>query len=290
MSVTTRFAPSPTGLLHLGHVYSAWVGWTVARNSGGRFLLRIEDIDQGRCRQEFEAAILDDLDWLGLTWDGPVLRQSERLPAYQAALDRLSELRVLYPCFCTRKAIHAELERLGQAPHGPDGALYPGTCRALPAVERDERIGRGDPYALRLDVAGAIAQAGPVDWQDQDAGRQAGQPAILGDVILSRRDSPTSYHLAVVVDDAAQGVDLVTRGKDLFHATHVQRLLQALLGYPEPGYLHHRLITDADGRRLAKRSDALSVRALRDAGRRPEDVLEMVGVTMAEGGLAGRRR
>ncbi|NBC32747.1 MAG: tRNA glutamyl-Q(34) synthetase GluQRS [Alphaproteobacteria bacterium] len=272
MSVVTRFAPSPTGLLHLGHAYSAWVGWQAARAAGGRFLLRIEDIDPGRCRPEYDAAIREDLAWLGLGWDGPVLRQSDRLAAYAEALQRLSDLGVLYPCFCTRKDIQAEIARLGQAPHGPDGPLYPGTCRHLDPAEREARLARGEAHAVRLDVGLADRLAGPLAWHDHEEGRQTARPALLGDVILARKDSPASYHLSVVVDDAAQGVTLVTRGRDLFHATHLHRLLQALLGYAVPLYHHHGLITDEAGRRLAKRSDAAALRALRAAGASPAEI------------------
>ena len=282
MSVVTRFAPSPTGLLHLGHAFSALVGWRAARAAGGRFLLRIEDIDTGRCRPDYEAAILEDLAWLGLDWDGPVLRQSTRLAAYQEALTRLTEFEVVYPCFCSRKAIQVELARLATAPHGPDGPLYPGTCRSLSAAERDARIARGEPHALRLDAARAGQLAGPFGWQDQEAGWQTGVPTLLGDVVLGRRDSPASYHLAVIVDDAAQAVTLVTRGRDLFAATHLQRVLQIVLGFPEPDYRHHRLITDAAGKRLAKRSDAVSLRALRAAGLSPADLFARLEIAESE--------
>ena len=275
--LVTRFAPSPTGYLHLGHAYSAWVGWRTARDAGGRFLLRIEDIDIGRCRPEFEATIFEDLTWLGLDWDGPVWRQSERMPAYAAALDRLQAMGLLYPCFCSRKEIREEIARIASAPHGPDGPLYPGTCRRLSADERRRRLAAGVPHVLRLDVAAAAAMAGPLAWDDREAGRQAARPDTLGDAVLARRDLATSYHLSVVVDDAAQGVTLVTRGLDLFHATHLHRLLQALLELPVPTYRHHRLLTDAAGQRLAKRSDAVSIRAMRQAGRMPADVWATMG-------------
>jgi glutamyl-Q tRNA(Asp) synthetase len=281
VQTVARFAPSPTGLLHLGHAYSAWVGWRAARAAGGRFLLRIEDIDADRCRPEFEDAICEDLAWLGLDWDGPVWRQSARMPEYAAALERLQGMGLLYPCFCSRKDIRAEIARIAGAPHGPDGPLYPGTCRRLGAAERAARLAAGVPHALRLDVARASARAsaraGPLTWHDRAAGRQRARPETLGDAVLARRDLATSYHLSVVVDDAAQGVTLVTRGLDLFHATHMHRLLQALLGLPEPEYLHHRLLTDAAGQRLAKRTDAASIRALREAGRTPAEVLEGMG-------------
>jgi len=279
--LVTRFAPSPTGWLHLGHAYSALAGWRAARAAGGRFLVRIEDIDTGRCRPEYEAAIFEDLAWLGLDWAEPVVRQSERMDLYRAALDRLDGLGVLYPCFCTRKEIRAEIERMPRAPHGPDGPLSPGPCRALGAAARRARLAEGRPYALRLDVAAAAALTGPLTWHDTAAGDQPARSGTAGDVVLARKDTPASYHLCVVVDDAAQGVTLVTRGLDLFDATHVHRLLQALLGLPVPAYEHHALLTDADGRRLAKRSDAVAIRALRAAGHDPASVWAMAGVSRA---------
>ena len=271
-SPVTRFAPSPTGLLHLGHAYSALFSERAARAAGGRFLLRIEDIDRGRCRPEFEAAILEDLAWLGLAWEAPVRRQSEHMADYAAALDRLEADGLVYPCFCTRKEIQAEVARSGHAPHGADGPLYPGTCRRLDAGERRARVAAGAAHALRLDVAAAAARTGPLRWHDRDRGIQDADPAVHGDVVLARKDTPTSYHLAVTLDDHIQGVSLVTRGVDLFVATHVHRLLQALLGLDVPAYHHHRLLTDADGQRLAKRDRALTLRALREAGHTPAEV------------------
>lgn len=276
-TLTTRFAPSPTGLLHLGHAYSALFAWQQARAGGGRFLLRLEDIDPVRCRPEFDAAILDDLAWLGLDWDGPVRRQSRHLDDYRAVLARLDEMGLLYPCFCTRKEIEAEIARSGHAPHGPDGVLYPGTCRGLDPAERAARLARGDAFALRLDMARAVARTGPLCWRDLEAGPVAAQPEIFGDVVLGRKDTPTSYHLAVVWDDALQGVTLVTRGMDLFAATHVHRLLQALLDLPAPDYRHHRLLTDPSGRRYAKRDRALTIASLRQSGHDPAQVRAMVG-------------
>jgi glutamyl-Q tRNA(Asp) synthetase len=234
----------------------------------GRFLLRIEDIDRTRCRPEFDAAALEDLAWLGLAWDGPVRRQSEHLDDYRAALARLEAAGLVYPCFCTRRDIVAAVN----APHGPDGPLYPGTCRALSAATRAARVAAGEGYALRLDVERARAQVGNVEWTDVDTGVVAARPELFGDVVLARKDTPTSYHLSVTVDDAIQGVTLVTRGEDLRPATHVHRLLQALLGLPTPAYRFHRLLTDASGRRLAKRDRAETLRALREAGRSPAEV------------------
>jgi glutamyl-Q tRNA(Asp) synthetase len=261
--IVTRFAPSPTGLLHLGHAYAA----LTAHKAGDRFLLRIEDIDTTRCRPEFEAAITEDLAWLGLSWETSVLRQSARFAAYRAALDRLAAQDLVYPCFCTR----ADIAAADAAPHGPQGALYPGTCRALPDSERQARIARGDAYALRLDVAKAASQARELSYVEHGDALHA-DPRNLGDIVLARKDTPASYHLAVVVDDAHQGVTLVTRGEDLLPATPVQRLLQTLLGLPAPSYAHHRLILDEQGRKFSKRDRAVTLRALRQAGATPEDI------------------
>ncbi len=262
----TRFAPSPTGPLHLGHAWSAMCAQGAARESGGRFHLRIDDIDQGRSRAEWRTAIDADLAWLGLAVDGAVVVQSERLAHYAAARDVLNARGLLYPCFCTRAEVAAEIAASAAAPHGPDGALYPGTCRALPSAERAARLAAGEAAAWRLDIAAAAATAGPLDWQDRATGRVIAQPLSAGDVVLWRRDDAPAYHLASVVDDAAMGIDLVVRGADLFSATHIHRLLVALLGLPVPGYWHHRLIGGADGRRLAKRDAAASLASLRDAG------------------------
>jgi glutamyl-Q tRNA(Asp) synthetase len=270
----TRFAPSPTGYLHLGHVRSALEGWLAARRDGGRFLLRVEDIDQTRCRADYAAAIIEDLEWLGLLWDGPVRRQSEHFDDYRAALDRLAGMGVLYPCFCTRREIRDEIARAGDAPQGEAGPVYPGTCRNLASSERTSRIAAGADFALRLDVPTAVDRTGPLDWSECDQ-RIVAEPGSQGDVVLARKDAPASYHLAVTVDDALQGVTLVTRGADLFAATHVHRLLQALLGLPTPGYRHHPLLTDASGRRLAKRDRAMTVRAMRATGTTPAQVLAM---------------
>ena len=270
----TRFAPSPTGYLHLGHVRSALEGWQAARDESGRFLLRLEDIDQARCRADYAAAITEDLEWLGLLWDGPVRRQSEHFDDYRAALDRLAGMGVLYPCFCTRREIRDEIARAGGAPQGEAGPVYPGTCRNLAPSERAIRIAADADFALRLDVPTAVDRTGPLDWSE--GGRRiVAQPGSLGDIVLARKDVPTSYHLAVTADDALQGVTLVTRGADLFAATHIHRLLQALLGLPTPDYRHHPLLTDASGRRLAKRDRAMTVRAMRTAGMTPVQILAM---------------
>lgn len=274
--IVTRFAPSPTGLLHLGHAYSALLAWRAARRAGGRFLLRIEDIDGGRRRPDFDAAILDDLAWLGLDWDGPVRRQSEHMDEYRAALDRLDARGLIYPCFCTRKAIRAEIAAAGHAPHGRHGdPLYPGTCRRLDPATRAARLAAGAPHARRLDMAAAVRQAGALVWRDREAGVIAARPERHGDVVLARKDTPTSYHLAVTVDDHIQGVTLVIRGADLRAATDIHRLLQALLDLDVPTYHHHRLLVGADGCRLAKRDHAATLRALRESGHSPAAVIAM---------------
>lgn len=276
--IVTRFAPSPTGYLHLGHAFAALTAHDAAKRAGGRFLLRIEDIDTGRARPEFEQAIYDDLAWLGLEWEQPVLRQSERFPAYRAALQRLDSDGLLYPCFCTRAEIAAEIARASEAPHGPEGALYPGTCRHLGADERRARMEAGAPYALRLDVVKAAKCAGALRFEEQGRGPQGEHgtmdvnPLLFGDVVLARKDTPASYHLAVAVDDGFQGVTLVTRGNDLFPATHVQRLLQALLDVPSPAYAHHRLVLDEDGRKFSKRDRAVTLRSMRADGLSPDQI------------------
>ncbi len=279
-SDTTRFAPSPSGLLHLGHAYAA-IFARVAAGEGGCFLLRIEDLDGGRARPEYEAAIFDDLAWLGLDWPQPVLRQSARADAYAAALARLRDEDLLYPCFCTRAQIRQEIAAAGQAPQGPEGPLYPGTCRRLGKSERAARLAAGESHACRLDVARAVERVGPLTWMDRAEGARTAEPQLLGDVVLARKDLGASYHLAVVVDDAHQEISLVTRGLDLFAATHLHRLLQALLGLPVPEWHHHRLITDQAGKRLAKRHDALSLQALREEGWTPDDVKSAVGLETA---------
>ncbi len=274
--VVTRFAPSPTGYLHLGHVRSALEGWRTARDAGGRFLLRLEDIDRGRCREEYAAAILDDLAWLGLGWDGEVRRQSAHFDDYRRALDRLTALGVLYPCFCTRRDIQAEIARAGGAPQGEAGPAYPGACRRLDHAERAARQNAGLDYALRLDIGCALTKTGPLDWIEEGGAaprRVRADPAALGDVVLARKDAPASYHLAVTVDDAIQGVTLVTRGEDLAPSTDIHRVLQALLGLPTPRYRHHKLLTDATGRRLAKRDRAQTIQAMRAAGMTPAEII-----------------
>lgn len=264
-AIVTRFAPSPTGRLHRGHALSAVRAHDLARAGGGRFLLRIEDIDGTRSREEFVAGIVEDLAWLGLAADGAMVRQSRRLPAYAAALDRLRGRGLLYPCFCTR----ADIAAAASAPHGPEGVPYPGTCRTLSTGEAEARIASGVPHAWRIDMARAAAAAGPLAWHDAHAGTVAADPLAFGDVVLARKDAPASYHLAVTIDDAWQRVSDVVRGEDLFAATHVHRVLQALLDLPTPRYHHHALLVGSDGRRLAKRNGAVSLAELRAAGADP---------------------
>lgn len=273
----TRFAPSPNGFLHLGHAFSALTAFDAARAAGGRFLLRIEDIDAARARPELEVAIYEDLAWLGIAWETPVRRQSEHLAEYATALARLDETGLVYPCFCTRK----EIEEALTAPHGIAGAVYPGTCRGLGAGARAERLASGRPCARRLDLAAALARTGPLAFEESGARvtvDAARLHAEIGDVVLARKDVPASYHLAVVHDDALQGVTMVIRGADLAFATPLHRVLQALLELPTPAYRHHRLVTDASGRRFAKRDGAATLRALRAAGATPAEVRARVGL------------
>jgi glutamyl-Q tRNA(Asp) synthetase len=281
-----RFAPSPNGYLHLGHAFSALVNFEMARAAGGRFLLRIEDIDVTRCRPEYEQAIYQDLAWLGIAWEEPVWRQSVHLGDHRAALARLDDQGLLYPSFESRSEILRQVsEREAQAPwpRDPDGApLYPGNARDLLPAERGRRMESGAAYALRLDMSAATAQAGPLTWRESgprsETGMVTAQPQMWGDVVLARKETPTSYHLAVVIDDARQRVTDVVRGQDLFWSTSVHRLLQALLGLPAPNYHHHRLILDTHGQKLSKSTRATALRALRDGGATPGDIRRMVGL------------
>jgi len=279
MSIVTRFAPSPTGYLHLGHAHAALFAWRRARKAGGRFLLRIEDIDITRCKPEFTEAILEDLTWLGLDWDGEVRVQSAHFPDYQAVLDRLAGRGLLYPCFCSRADIQREVAESAAAPHAPDGGVvYPGTCRGLSPAMREARMEAGERFVLRLDVARAMAAVdAPLTFEEKGDGRLACHPERFGDIVLARKDTPASYHLCVTHDDALQGVTLITRGVDLKPATDVHRLLQALMGWPEPRYAHHGLLTDAEGRRLAKRDRAATLRQMRAEGASPAEARALAG-------------
>ena len=280
-----RFAPSPNGYLHLGHALSALLNFDMARAAGGRFLLRIEDIDQTRCRPEFEAAIYEDLAWLGLQWEEPVRRQSEHLSDYRAALGKLAALQLTFPSFESRAEIAhmvADRDIRERWPRDPDGVpLYPGAGRQLSAEAREARIARGDTYAIRLDMEKAMEWTGPLHWTETGrgpAGEIAADPAAWGDVVVGRKDTPTSYHLSVVVDDALQGVTNVVRGVDLFWSTSVHRVLQVLLGLPAPVYHHHRLVLDAEGRKLSKSTGSTGLRELRAQGVTPPDIRRVLGL------------
>jgi glutamyl-Q tRNA(Asp) synthetase len=283
-----RFAPSPNGYLHLGHAYSALLNFASARQAGGRFLLRIEDIDTTRCRTEFEAAIYEDLAWLGIAWETPVRRQSEHLADYAGALEKLTSQGLVYPSFESRAEIAklvAQREASGSWPRDPDGApLYPGTARSLASDERARLLESGSPTALRLDMAAACARAGRLEWiergegPDGETGTVAATPEIWGDIVLARKETPTSYHLSVVVDDALQGVSEVVRGQDLFWSTGIHRLLQHLLGLPQPVWRHHRLVLDGSGQKLSKSSAATGLRELRAGGAGPADIRRLVGL------------
>ncbi len=280
-----RFAPSPNGYLHLGHALSALLNAKMARAAGGRLLLRIDDIDKTRCRPEYETAIFEDLAWLGLHWEEPVWRQSDHYDDYRAALRQLDEHGLIYPSFESRGEIAAVVAAHEPWPRDPDGVpLYPGHAKSMPAVERKRRMAAGEPYALRLDLQTALVRANKLTWNEtgeglaSETGAIVANPAAWGDVILARKDTPTSYHLAVVVDDAAQGVTDVVRGRDLFHATSVHRLLQVLLGLPAPRYHHHHLILDADGKKLSKSTTATGLRELRAKGVTPAEICRLVGL------------
>jgi glutamyl-Q tRNA(Asp) synthetase len=281
-----RFAPSPNGYLHLGHALSALLNFDMARAASGRLLLRIEDIDAARCRPQYEHAIYEDLAWLGMTWEEPVRCQSAHFDDYRAPLAELDRLGLIYPSFESRgeiAALVAEQDARAPWPRDPDGApLYPGNARALSPAERRRRMASGKPYALRLDMSAAIARTGPLTWSETGDGdlhgAVAAAPQMWGDVVLARKDTPTSYHLSVVVDDARQGVTHVVRGQDLFWSTSVHRVLQALLGLPAPSYHHHRLVVDADGQKLSKSTRATALRSLREGGASPADIRRMIGL------------
>jgi len=283
-----RFAPSPNGLLHLGHAYSALMNFDLARRSGGRLLLRIEDIDATRCRPEFEAAIVEDLAWLGIQWEAPVRRQSEHLSLYRDAVQRLADQGLVYPAFETRAEIMrlvAQQEANGAWPRDPDGApVYPGLAKSLAAGDRARLLESGAPYTLRLDMVAAYRRVGDLSWVEQGAGPGGetgtvqAEPQAWGEVVLARKETPTSYHLSVVIDDALQGVTDVVRGQDLFWSTSVHRLLQRLLGLPQPVYRHHGLVLDAAGRKLAKSTKAIGLRDLRAQGLTPPDIRRLVGL------------
>lgn len=285
-SPVTRFAPTPSGPLHVGHLLAALQARRFADTHGGRCLLRIEDIDVTRSRsREWVELMYEDLAWLGLHFDGDVMVQSERFDVYAAALARLREQRLLYPCFCTRSEIKAQIAEMGRAPHSSLGYLYPGTCRSLPPDVVAERLARGDAHAWRIDMQRVQDLIGCPEWEDLRRGVQRCVPTEYGDVVLARKEMPASYHLAVVVDDAAQGVTHVTRGEDLFDATHIHRALQAVLDLPTPLYCHHELLKDNAGKRLAKRDGARSLASLRAAGYSPQAVVDSLHAALANGGI-----
>jgi len=277
MNIKTRFAPSPTGNLHLGHAYAA----LFAEANGNQFVLRIENIDFRRCKPEFEKSIIDDLKWLGLRWQTPIRRQSDQMHKYSAALERLHKMELLYPCFCTRSDIQREIKNAGNAPHyketGGHYPIYPQTCKRLNLVEKKKYLDSNVPFALRMDMNAAIQIAGKITWNDLNKGEQEAKPESFGDIVIARKDIPTSYHLSVVVDDNDQNINLVTRAHDLFSSSHVHRLLQALLGYDLPNYLHHSIIKDDQGNQLSKRDKPVSLQDLKNNGASPTQIRRRLG-------------
>ena len=275
--IVTRFAPSPTGLLHLGHAYSAFFAYRQAQQLNGRFLLRIEDIDPVRCKPEYVEGIFQDLHWMGLGWEEPVRRQSEHIEDYVAALDLLIDRNLVYPCFCTRKEIASEAAASGYAPHVKENVIYSGICRHLSPTERTLKLQKQGAASWRLDVMKALSITGSLYWHDRIKGRIEARPQDFGDVVLARKDVATSYHLSVTVDDHLQGITLVTRGEDLLRSTDIHRLIQALMGYEVPEYHHHHLQTDASGRRYAKRDKSVTLRSLQAEGKTLADIQAMAG-------------
>ena len=284
-AVVTRFAPSPSGPLHVGHLLAALQARRLADVHGGSCLLRVEDIDQRAQHREYLDLMYEDLEWLGLHFDGEVMVQTQRFGVYQAVLDQLRQMGLLYPCFCTRSEIKAQLAEMGRAPHATLGYLYPGTCRRLSDDAVEERLVSGMPHCWRLDMQRVQDLIGCPTWHDMYRGTQRCVPSAYGDVVLARKDFPASYHLAVVVDDAAQGVTHVTRGEDLFESTHIHRALQAVLGLRVPQYCHHSLLRDTEGKRLAKRDGARSIASLREAGYTPQQVRDSLQHALQRGGI-----
>ncbi len=276
MTIITRFAPSPTGFLHLGHAFSAQIAFNQTQEKGGTCLLRIENIDQNRCHVKFEDAIYEDLAWLGFTWPTPVLRQSERLHKYKVALEKLIKKKMLYACFCSRKSIQQEIRNIASAPHTFEGTPYPGICKKLSHEVAKRKINNGEQFSLRLDMEKAISYCGALYWDEIGKGKQKATPERFGDIVVARKDIPTSYHLSVVVDDHAQSITQVTRGIDLFASTHIHRILQSLLEIHPPKYLHHNLIMDKSGKRLSKRDQSTTLRGLRKSGKSPDAIFEML--------------
>ena len=284
-SVVTRFAPSPSGPLHVGHLLAALQARRLADAHGGRCLLRVEDIDTRAQHPEYLELMYEDLNWLGLKFDGEVMVQTRRFDVYGKVLENLRRMGLLYPCFCTRSEIKAQLAEMGRAPHATLGYLYPGTCSHLPDSEVQERLAAGVPHSWRLNMRRVQDLVGCPVWHDMHRGTQRCVPTEYGDVVLARKDFPASYHLCVVVDDAAQGVTHVTRGADLFESTHIHRALQAVLGLPVPQYCHHSLLRDNSGKRLAKRDGARSIASLRESGYSPQQVLDSLQIALSRGGI-----
>ncbi len=282
MTTFTRFAPSPSGYLHLGHAFSALFAMKIAAVSGGKFFLRIEDIDRDRCRLNFEKAIYEDLRWLGVSWEPEVYRQSERLSVYKEAIQKLDSIGMLYPCFCSRKEILEEYANINLAPHlssqNTNNRIYPGKCRKLNKRTVQKKINNGAEYSLRLKMDKAISHCGPLFWYDVKRGPQKAEPETFGDIVIARKDIPTSYHLAVTLDDHAQSINQVTRGEDLFQATHIHRLLQCLLKLNSPQYFHHDLIYDSFGKKFSKRDNSCTLRQLRQEGKSQSHVKELIKI------------
>jgi glutamyl-Q tRNA(Asp) synthetase len=278
----TRFAPSPSGDLHLGHAYSAKLNYDFACVNDGEFILRIEDIDQLRCKTEYANSIIVDLHWLGLKWPTPTRRQSNHFEDYAKALQKLENKGLLYPCFCTRRDIREEINESSRAPHlgakmGPEGLIYPGICKHLTDGERLQKIADGIPHAMRIDLEKAMSKiAEPLYWTDLKTGKQKAEPELMGDLVLARKDFPTSYHLSVVVDDDIQNISHVIRGEDLYYASHFQRLLQHLLGLKPVIYDHHPLLKTKDGNRLAKRDKSITIKSIRESGKSPVELEAMI--------------
>ncbi|MEZ5757957.1 MAG: tRNA glutamyl-Q(34) synthetase GluQRS [Emcibacteraceae bacterium] len=280
--IITRFAPSPSGELHLGHAFSAKLNYDFAKKHGGPFILRIEDIDLGRCKKDYEVLIYEDLNWLGLKWENPVRRQSDHFDDYQQALKKLDDMGLLYPCFCTRKDIRQEIEESSRAPHlksafGPEGLIYPGICKNLSSDKRAQKLAEGIPHAMRIDMEKALSMLeAPLYWTDLSMGKQKACPEILGDVVLARKDFPTSYHLSVVIDDHIQKISHVIRGEDLFYASHIHRLLQHLLKLNTPFYNHHALLKSKEGTKFSKREKSFTIRSFRESGVVPEEIDDLI--------------
>lgn len=273
----TRFAPSPTGYLHLGHIFSAFFAYEASKILGGELILRIEDIDQQRSRNHFEESIVNDLDWIGIKYRKEIRKQSEKMTDYRAAIEELKRLNLVYPCFCTRSEIQSEILRAGNAPHGIDRTVYPGTCRRLGNADKNKKIKINKNYAWRLDIRAAAKKVGKLSWHDIRLGNHEVPVGIIGDVVLGRRDAPASYHLASTLDDHIQKIGLVTRGEDLVESTHIHRLLQSLLGLRTPFYFHHPLVLDSSGVRLSKRTRALTIRAMKAEGKTANDIINLFG-------------